>query len=179
MGRHRRQRRRKIFTPLSTEFLEQNKFQPHYQKINREDQVQIYEALTANSDGDLTTSFLGLRTVRKDNRLLPRGWKKDGPEAEFTHPVGEAESDPDFTDGTGSDTLRYEIPLTIPETQAVKVTATLCYQSLPPYYLKERFQTDAQPASRNLRYFVNQMNLDKTPMKDWKLDLDSDVKELK
>ena len=164
------------FTPLPTEFFEQSKFQPHYQKIEREDQVQIYEELVANSEGALTTVFVDYKEIVKDNRILPRGWKKDGPEAGITRPAGEAKDDPAYNDGSGSDTVRYEIPLNIPADQEFSVTATLYYQATPPYYLRDRMQLINQPASRNLYYFVNQVNYDNTAMKGWKLEIRSDSK---
>jgi hypothetical protein len=52
----------------------EQRFQPHYQTISRQDQVQIYQELVRDPRGRLTTSFLSLADVVKDNRLLPRGW---------------------------------------------------------------------------------------------------------
>lgn len=82
--------------PLHTEFLNKpsdgNRFadyQPHYQKITAQDQVQIYEILeldgypqnnrifpkTPSDDLPLfTTSFVHRVHEVKDNRLLPKGW---------------------------------------------------------------------------------------------------------
>src|SRR4029077_15826036 len=48
--------------------------QPHYEMVTRQDQAQIYQELIRDPQGRLTTSFLSLATVVKDNRLLPRGW---------------------------------------------------------------------------------------------------------
>src|SRR5206468_12647897 len=58
---------------LATEFFRDAKsgkqtFQPHYQVIDSENQVQIYEELVADSDGVITTSFVGLDHVLKNNR---------------------------------------------------------------------------------------------------------------
>src|SRR4029078_925069 len=49
-------------------------FQPHYETITRQDQAQVYQELIRDPKGRLTTSFLSLADVVKDNRLLPRGW---------------------------------------------------------------------------------------------------------
>ena len=80
--------------PLASEFTgDWQALQPHYAEIGSPDQVQIYEerAINAYTDeadpaqGDpevrLTTSFLGLGRVVKDNRLLPRGYRYDVIEA--------------------------------------------------------------------------------------------------
>ena len=67
--------------------------QPHYQEINRQDQVQIYQELVAapppdatektcvpeaELKGPLTTSFLSICAKVKDNRLLPAGLPQAG-----------------------------------------------------------------------------------------------------
>src|SRR5262249_12009089 len=68
--------------PLATESFARDadgkqQFQPHHEVITSPDQVQVYESLLKDAKGDFTTSFVrGCDTV-KDNRLLPRGWKKD------------------------------------------------------------------------------------------------------
>jgi hypothetical protein len=49
-------------------------YQPHFQEITRQDQVQIYQELTQDPQGKLTTSFLSIARRLKDNRLLPKGW---------------------------------------------------------------------------------------------------------
>ena len=55
------------------------RYQPHYQVIDREDQVQIYEELSTNAKGRFTTSFTHRACEVKDNRLLPIGWSREGP----------------------------------------------------------------------------------------------------
>src|SRR6185437_6813757 len=65
-------------------------FQPHYQMITNESQAQIYEEIVADTEGKITTSFVGLDQPLKNNRLLPKGWRSDGPLAEFTGPHGDA-----------------------------------------------------------------------------------------
>lgn len=63
-------------------------YQPHYQTISRQDQVQIYQELVtapaegkdpecglgAEPEGPLTTSFLSICGHVKDNRILPSGF---------------------------------------------------------------------------------------------------------
>ena len=49
-------------------------YQPHFQEITRQDQVQIYQELTQDPQGKLTTSFLSIAHRLKDNRSLPKGW---------------------------------------------------------------------------------------------------------
>ncbi len=163
-----------VFTPLATEFLANSRYQPHYDagatKITREDQVQIYEELVADSAGDLTTSFLSLRTPVKDNRLLPKGWAKEGPEAKYTKPEGGAANDPDYQDGSGTDRVTYEATLPPGTSGKISATATLYYQAIPPYYLNQRLRFASQPATDALAWFVQ--NLAVTgPLESWKLKL--------
>jgi hypothetical protein len=53
------------------------RYEPHYTLIENQDQVQIYEAIMVNHDGQVTTGLLsGVRYI-KDNRLLPEGFDKE------------------------------------------------------------------------------------------------------
>ncbi|HEU0052575.1 MAG TPA: hypothetical protein VFQ39_05335, partial [Longimicrobium sp.] len=125
--------------PLSTEFFTRpvasgGVFQPHHETITRDDQVQIYEELVRDPEGWLTTSFLALDSVVKENRLQPRGWKRGGPFWHETQPHGESARDADYWNSKGADRLVYRIPLTRVR-GATAVRATLFYQAIPPYYL--------------------------------------------
>ena len=160
---------------LPTEFLEGGKYQDHYTEISSPSQVQIYEELVKNPEGQLTTSFLSLYNRVKMNRLLPRGWKPDGPHATETKPRGSAAKDPDYLNGCGCDTIVYKIALAnVPN--AAKVRAQLFYQTIPPYYLRQRF-TDTYDASthtaaentQRLMDFVARLNVGKTEIHEWKL----------
>ncbi|MDZ4771589.1 MAG: multiheme c-type cytochrome [Planctomycetota bacterium] len=101
---------------------------PHFDRIERADQVQVYEMIAADGSGRTTTSLISMASRLKDNRLLPRGWKSDGPHVADTHPVG-VEGDDDFT--AGSDVVTYDVE--VKETdQPLLVIARLTYQSIPP-----------------------------------------------
>jgi len=171
--------------PLATEFFTffQQRFQKHHwvkDPIRRENEVQIYEELVVNPEGFLTTSFIALDHKVKDNRLQPRGWKASGPFADETGPVGTCLSkreggdcDSSYMDGSGSNVIRYEIPLNRQTAKAASVRATLYYQSIPPYYLFDR-ATDAvgTDTSRLIR-FTKEIKLNDTPVKNWKLPIAS------
>jgi hypothetical protein len=174
--------------PLPSEFFEdyvdkngkpQQHFQPHYQTIDSQDQVQIYEELVQNADGRFTTSFLRRDHLPKDNRLLPAGWTKAGPDPknfsgvylEATYPKGGAEKDPQYQNGSGSDTVRYNVSLPAGlDSKNLSVRATLYYQSIPPYYLAMRFKEVPEgPATQRLFYLTSNLNLSQSPAKDWKI----------
>jgi hypothetical protein len=174
--------------PLPTEFFARDpktgeqRYQPHHEVITSPDQVQVYETLLKNAKGEFSTSFVrGCETV-KDNRLLPRGWKKDGPGPaltgrflEATRPDPETAKDPRYADGSGSDEVTYRIELPAGVDPAkLKVRATLYYQALPPYFLRNLFETAPDgPAARRLHYLCSNLMLDGTPIENWKLRITS------
>ena len=80
--------------------------EPHYEKITRPDQVQIYEPILADPSGEVTTVLLSAISYPKDNRLLPEGFEKTTAE-DFVAVRGSAAGDQDFVGG--SDRIVYEI----------------------------------------------------------------------
>jgi hypothetical protein len=63
--------------------------------------------------------------------------------------------------------VRYEIPLPI---NAAVVNATLYYQSIPPYYLRQRSETARGPDTARLITFTNQLNTSQyQEIANWKL----------
>jgi Cytochrome P460 len=146
--------------------------QPHHETISDEGQVQIYEEIIADSQGKITTSFVGLDKVLKSNRLLPRGWRADGPFAEYTRPHGEAEHDPEYINSsgaTGADRITYRIPLNDQTRSIVSVRVILNYQAIPPYYLKDRFTIGKGVETQRLAYLTSHLTLQGTPIENWRL----------
>lgn len=155
--------------------------QPHYQTISDEGQAQIYEEIVADVQGKITTSFVGLDKVLKNNRLLPKGWRQDGPFAEFTAPHGEAEKDPDYISSSGAmggDRITYSIPLNDRTRAIVSVRVTLNYQAIPPYYLKERFTIGKGPETQRLAYLTSHMTVTGTPIDNWRLTVACGTRKL-
>lgn len=74
------------------------RFEPHYRRIERTDQVEIFEPILGDVNGRVTTGLLNAVGYLKDNRLLPSGFKKEGAERDIAV-IGDAASDPDFNDG--------------------------------------------------------------------------------
>ncbi|HXD33455.1 MAG TPA: cytochrome P460 family protein [Pyrinomonadaceae bacterium] len=176
--------------PLPSEFFSkyrdgknqwQQAYQPHYYDkpghvITRQDQVQIFEELIKDADGNFTTSFIRRDTPIKDNRLLPLGWTLKGPdpslageflEATYPHATGD---DTHFKDGSGTSVVTYEVPLQGIDPSFMMVKATLYHQTIPPYYLKMRFdQAPDYPATRRLYYLTSNLKTSGTPIENWKL----------
>jgi hypothetical protein len=189
--------------PLASEFTDDyRELQPHWQVITSEEQVQIYEERyiykTKDGTGTLNTSFLGLDEVVKDNRLLPRGYQyaylakradeiPGDDEFESLLPVSalpkkegalNPRDDPDFITGTGSDTVTYRIPLSR-VAGAAQVRAQLNYQSLPPYYLRDRFALGNTPGgvseqTQRIYYLVGHANVNESKVSGWKIVIQED-----
>jgi len=102
------------------------RFEPHYTEITNSEQVQIYEDIMGDPNGQVTTGILtGVRYL-KDNRLLPHGFDKQSPDKDIAV-IGEALSDPNFT-GDGS-RVRYSVNLG--DIQGpIRVEAELWYQPI-------------------------------------------------
>ena len=111
----------------------------HHGSIDNPDAVQIYEAALRDSTGKTTFSLMRAASYGKDNRLLPRGWRRDHTDVARIAPVG-VEGDADF--GGGSDTTRYRV--TAPaEAGPHRIVARLHYQSISSRYANELFQVEA------------------------------------
>jgi len=178
-------------------------FQPHYQTITQDDQVQIYQELIKDSDGNLTTSFLRRIEDVKDNRLRPEGYNP----ALFANPIlfpspyilalaethGQAKFDPYYTDPTltGADVIDYLISLDEQTlSQVYDIQVTLYNQSIPPSYLQQRFRdANRGPAEKDeidrLYYLTSHLNVNDVfdeegnpVLKGWKLFITSKTQQL-
>ena len=175
--------------------------QPHYQVINSGSQVQIYQELIRDSGGSLTTSFLRRVNPIKDNRIRPKGFdpkffaRSSSPyirELAVLH--GEEARDPDYVNPklTGADKIEYQIPLDAEtRSRADHVQVTLYYQSIPPFYLQQRFQDAShgpgnQDDIQRLYYMTSHLNLDDAKseagdpvLQGWKLQIANGVRQVK
>ena len=122
--------------------LAANEYEPHYDKINDESQVQIYETILSDTDDNMTYILLHALHYLKDNRILPRGLDKDDVNLpETINPHGNAENDSDFIGG--SDTVEYEIKnLPVDE---YTITATLHYQTLSYGFAQDLYKNSELP----------------------------------
>src|SRR5947209_3909912 len=161
------------------------RYQAHFDErrpITRSDEVQIFEELVQDKAGDITDSFIRRYHHLKDNRLLPQGWRKDGPPGitlpanwlEATRPKGAfVTSDPRYADGKGRAVVTYHIALPQgTDASRLRVEATLWSQSWEPSFKRERTHGDG-PAATRLRFLLNNLQLDGTPLADWKLRIAS------
>ncbi len=108
-----------------SEDVNPNSYEQHYDTIVSATQVQVYQAITKDSTGDLTHSLLAATGYLKDNRLTPAGFNKNSV-PEDVAVVGQAATDNDFNNGF--DTVSYRLPLT--GSSQYTVAVELRYQPL-------------------------------------------------
>ncbi len=134
---------------LPTENYPTTEYEPHYQVIQTQDQIQVYEEVAFDEFDTVTTGFLHRWRIAKDNRLLPRGFLWDSPYTQAPYdvaPVGLALDDPDYNPPdpeatiAGVDHIAYEVELPAGLHGAdLEVRARLLSQSAPPYFLSQIF----------------------------------------
>lgn len=171
----------------------QTKYQSHYQVIDQQTQVQIYQEIIQDSSGHNTTSFLRRVADKKDNRIRGKGFDpkfyldSQSPYIQMLGVLlGEAAKDPDYYDKTktGSDRFTYQMNLSAAQKADFShVTVKLYNQSIPPMYLQDRF-SDASigPAEKDdigrLFYMTSHLNTEtktadgKQPIKNWRFYID-------
>ncbi|WP_455200851.1 multiheme c-type cytochrome [Kaarinaea lacus] len=117
-----------------------NRYEPHYDEITQENQVQIYEPIMGDTDGNVTYTLLRAARYLKDNRLPPTGFDKNSV-ADDIRVVGVAMGDMNFN--AGSDIITYKID--IGPNNASSFTAALKYQSLAYGFVSDLFQDNDNP----------------------------------
>ncbi len=108
--------------------------EPHYDEITQTGQVQVYEPIMQDTDGNVTHTLLRAASYRKDNRLLPVGFDPATAPADIAV-RGLAATDDDFI--AGSDTVTYRIQL--PASDSYFITARLRFQTLSFGHLQDLF----------------------------------------
>ena len=83
-------------------------FEPHYDVITQPDQVQIYEPIMGDHEGQVTYTLLRAAQYLKDNRILPAGADKAALPSEVAV-YGGAAGDASFVGGSDLVTYRIEV----------------------------------------------------------------------
>ena len=130
--------------------------QPHHTHVTRPEQVVVWEMVAGDADGEPTTHLTRMQRRLKDTRLLPRGWRRDGPHADDTAPVGIG-NDFDFT--AGGDAIDFVVPFA-PDAGAATVIAWVRYQTIPPHWVDALRDVDADECRRFVVFYDA---ADKTP----------------
>ncbi len=115
-------------------------WETHYDVITDPSQVQVYQAVVGNSDGDRTASLLNGNHYLKDNRILPKGYDKTAVAGDPNRlpsfgTFGAAMQDNNFN--SGFDTVTYRAK--VPAGGDYRVLVELRYQPLAYGHLQELF----------------------------------------
>lgn len=130
-------------------------YEPHYLTVTSPGEVQIYEAIVADTEGNVTTMLLHAAFYAKDNRLLPTGFDVEGASEDIAL-LGQAVEDGDFV--AGGDTVLYEVDLG--EAQGpYTVTAELLYQAIGYRWAQNLGQHEAVEIDNFLSYYDAVPNL--------------------
>ena len=139
-------------------------YEPHYNVINNQDQVQIYEMVMGDVNGDVTTVLERAYSPIKDNRLTPLGFTTSHAVYDTTSIAGIALIDNDFNfdgfEGSGTDVVHYHVPLN-GYNGSIKVTSRVYYQAAPPKWMQEMFAVST-PEIDAFETMYN--NADQTPV---------------
>ena len=124
-------------------------YEPHYDFIDSEDKVQIYEIVAGDVEGTPTNILERAAETLKDNRLVPYGFSQNHSVYDTTRVEGEALFDPNFNSidsefGTGTDDIIYSIPNEfIQDTYDGIVRVNVWYQSMPPRWIESLFDYES------------------------------------
>lgn len=126
----------------------------HYDLITRPEEVQIYQAIMADAQGQPTWSLLRGATYFKDNRLPPKGFVPVGTDAAHVAVRGRAERDANFnaqSNGRDEVTYRFDFP---PGKGKLSVEVELLYQSVPPEAVARLLKAKAPAAESFARQYA-------------------------
>jgi hypothetical protein len=108
-------------------------YEPHYDLIDSEEKVQVYEGVFMNNEQQVTYTLLRAAEYIKDNRLPPQGFSTTHPSYDSIKIAGSANDDTNFNrygvyQGSGGDSVTYFVP-SLPNTE-YRVTVEVCYQTV-------------------------------------------------
>lgn len=127
------------------------RFEPHHTRIERPDQVQVYESIMASPSGAVTTGLLTAVRFVKDNRILPRGFDKTTAHEDIAV-RGDALTDADFRDG--SDAVEYVVDVRDAR-GPFRVEAELWYQPIAFRWAHNLAPYDAHETRRFVSWYAS------------------------
>lgn len=154
-------------------------YEPHYNVIRNEDEIQIYEGVFVDVDQNVTYTLLRAAQFVKDNRIPPKGFTTTHISYDTIAIYGNALNDPDFNkessvEGSGSDIVLYKVAA-LPNA-SYTVTAEVCFQTIKPRVVGN-MQTLTEPDITKFLAMYN--NLPNLPyiMKNVSIGVVTDVPE--
>lgn len=137
-------------------------FEPHYEIINQEDQVQIYEFVMGDIRRKVTTVLEKAYVPLKDNRIVPEGFDILHQNYDTVKVVGKAINDQDYFSGLGVESIVYAFPN--PKAgNSSKVKVSLHYETVPESWLNELFEFAQMDEDIN-RFKIMYYKTNRTPI---------------
>lgn len=127
------------------------RFEPHYDVITSAEEVQIYEPIMGNNEGQVTYQLLRAAVYLKDNRLLPSGADKAKLPADIAV-YGEAANDTNFAGGSDLVTYRVDVG---DATGPFTVNAELLYEPISYRFIQDLI-SDTTPEVQRFEGYYNQ-----------------------
>jgi len=132
--------------------------EPHYDTISSEDQVQIYESVMQDFEGNVTYTLLKGAAYAKDNRLLPPGFDIENA-SEKIAVYGKAGQDANFI--AGSDRIEYRID-TGGKSGPYTIEVELLYQTVSYQFIQDLLIDDDEELVDTFSSFYDKA--DKSPI---------------
>jgi hypothetical protein len=115
-------------------------YEPHYDIISQYDQVQVYESVMQDFEGNVTYTLLKGAAYAKDNRLLPPGFDIENAVTNIAiH--GKAANDSNFM--AGSDRVEYRID-TGGKSGPYTIEVELLYQTISYRFVQDLLTDDGE-----------------------------------
>lgn len=130
--------------------------EPHYNFIDEQHKVQIYEMAMNDVLGNRTTLLKAAATTVKDNRLVPEGFSVNSSVYDTVKIIGignDANFNNDGNPNSGTDeiTYRVKIPASVANPTFLNVYTKIYYQSVPPRWVEDMFDV----ATAEIQQFKN------------------------
>ncbi len=136
----------------------ENEYEPHYDLITQPDQVQIYESVMRNAEGEVTYTMMRGAGYVKDNRLLPYGFNKKAASPDI-RVIGRADRDGNFLGG--SDIVTYKIS-TGASPGPFTVTVELLYTSISYAFINDLSRDENLSLVQRFQHYYDKS--DRTPV---------------
>jgi hypothetical protein len=137
-------------------------FEPHYEIINNENQVQIYEFVMGDTQGEVTTVLEKAYVPLKDNRIVPEGFDSSHSNYDTVKVVGKAGYDSDYFSGLGVESVLYAFPIPKADNSS-NVKVSLHYETAPESWMYELFE-NAEMDEDIHRFKTMYYNTDRSPI---------------
>lgn len=129
--------------------IDRNTYEPHYQLITSEQQVQIYETIMGNTKNKVTYTLLESAQYLKDNRVLPKGFDKNTV-PDDVGVYGLAKTDDSFIQG--QDRLRYQVDISQFNSNYFTIDINFNYQPVAYSFLQDLFTDESTAVKRFKAY---------------------------